>query len=148
MRRVVECDIGKNLSKEGSWESSNKDSLYREGVMFAIKNNWFMAGIIRMRYKKNTLFFVFKFFQCCLIIYQCYNYLSVSRIISLFYEYEISIINSFLVHRITFCSEKEIFFRRRDNLGRYWNLCFNIFFCEDGHTTCNRSDKGNIFYLT
>lgn len=96
-----------------------------------------------MRDEVDGIGFLSVFFQGGLIIDKSDDDISISCDIRLSHEDEISIIDSFLIHRVSLCSEEEVFIELVHDLDRYRNFGFDIFFCEDRHPTGDTSNEWN-----
>ena len=83
------------------------------------------------------------FFQRSLIIYECDDDLPIFRNIPSLDEYEIPVIDSLLIHRVSLCSQEEVFITRREKLRRDGNFGLDILFGEDRHTTGDSTDEGD-----
>jgi WD40 repeat protein len=59
----------------------------------------------------------------------------------LFDEDEIPIIDPLLIHRVSLCPEKKILLGSRDESGRYWDLCLDIFVGKYRHPASDRPDE-------
>ncbi len=125
----------------GKW--SNEHTLNREIIWEISENNGSMLRIIRMRDKVSKISLVTELFEGCFIVDQCRHDLSITRNISLFYENQISIIDSLLIHGVTLRPEEKILLGCRDKTSCYWDLCFYILFSEYRHTASNRTNEWN-----
>ncbi len=135
------------LCEKSAWECSNKDALNTKCISLTIEDDGTMTRIGWVWNKKHRLIFWLKLLESGLIIYQCYHDITIFWCIGLLDKDEISIINSFFIHRITLSTEKKIWGTRTKKLCRNWNLCFDIFLCKYRHTTSNRTNEWDIFYL-
>ena len=97
-----------------------------------------------MRNEGNAISEMFEFLNSRFIIDNGNDYFSVSCCVLFSYEDEITVIDSFLLHRVSLCSKEEVLIWRCCYLCRYRNICFNIFFCIDRCTAGNTSEEGNI----
>ena len=87
------------------------------------------------------------FFQRSLIIYECDDDLPIFRNIPSLDEDEIPVIDSLLIHRVSLCSQEEVFIAWGEELRRDRDLGLDILFGEDRHTTGDSTDEGDAPYL-
>jgi hypothetical protein len=90
--------------------------------------------------------FLFVLFQCCFIVYQCDDDLTIPSDIGLSDKDKISFIDSFLIHRVSLSAEKIVLIDLIHDLCRYRDLGLDIFLCKDWHTTGDSSDERNSPY--
>ena len=79
--------------------------------------------------------------ECCLVVDESGDDLSILWYTRLFDEDEISVIDSFLIHRVSLCSEEKILLRSRDESSRYWDLSLDVLLGEYRHPTGNRPNE-------
>ena len=83
--------------------------------------------------------YLFVFFQGSFVIDEGYYDFSFFWDVGFSDEDEISVIDSFLVHGVSLCSEKKIFIICSEEFGRDGYLGLDVFLCEDRHTTGDSS---------
>ena len=105
-----------------------------------------MARIGRMRYQEYTLISRLELLECCFIVDEGNDYLSVVCYVGLFDENEITMLNSLLIHGITISTEKKILLVLGDYLDGYGYLSFDIFLCEYRHPACYSTDERYVAY--
>ena len=81
--------------------------------------------------------------ECCLIVDESGDDLSILWDTRLFDEDEISVIDSFLIHRVSLCSEEKILLRSRDESSRYGDLGLDVLLGEYRHPASDRPDEWN-----
>ena len=143
----------KNVSKEVrlcekvSWKSTNKYSLDHDVAIGFIEDDGLMSRIVGMGHEIDTPISLSIFFQGSLVIYECDDDLPIFRNIPSLDEYEISVIDSFLIHRVSLCSQEEVFIAWGEELRRYRDLGLDILFGEDRHTAGDSTDERDTPYL-
>lgn len=70
-----------------------------------------MARIVRVRDEICDISLMTELLECCLIVDESSDDLSILWDTRLLDEDKISVIDSFLIHRVSLCSEEEIFLR-------------------------------------
>jgi hypothetical protein len=99
-----------------------------------------MDGVIRMRDEVHDTLFISVFFECRFIIDHGNYYISVFIPCCSLYEYEISVLDSFLIHGVPIRSEEEILCIVSEEILGYWDMCRDILF---GQHRCSTSDIPN-----
>ena len=79
--------------------------------------------------------------ESCLIVDESRDDLSILWDTRLLDEDEISVIDSFLIHRVSLCSEKKILLRERNQSSRYWDLGLDVLLGEYRHPASDRPDE-------
>jgi hypothetical protein len=106
-----------------------------------------MSRVMRVGYQIYTSITFAVFFQSCFIIYQCDDDFSIFWCIGSTNKDEIVILDSLLIHRVSFSSEEEVLIGRREKFRRYRDLGLDILLSEYGHTTGDSTDKRDATYL-
>lgn len=132
------------LCKKVSWKGTDKYSLDRYISIGFIEDDWFVSRIIGVGDQGGIPCLLSKLLQGCFVVYEGNHDLTGSSGTYLTYQDEISIFDSFLIHRVALSSKEKIFFRLNEHLRRYGDLCFDIFLSEYRHPASDRADEGNI----
>ena len=135
------------LCEKVSWKRTDKYSLDHDVAIGFIEDDRLMSRIIGVGHEIDTPISLSIFFQGSLIIYECDDDLPIFRNIASLDEYEISIIDSLLIHRVSLCSQEEVFITRREELRRDGDLGLDILLGEDRHTACDSTDERDAPYL-
>lgn len=143
VRKVRFLKNKKSLCKEWAWERSDKYTLDRKIVWEISKNNRLVTRVVWVRYQICKITLMTELLECCLIIDESSYNLSILWDTRLLDENQITVIDSFLIHRVSLSPQEKIFLGSRNESARNWNLSFDILISKYRHTTSNRPNEWN-----
>ena len=131
------------LFEEAARKCSDEDSLDHDISVGFVEDNRLVLRVVRVWDEIGRSFFLTELFESCFIVDECDDDITISCYIRLADENEVSIVDFFLIHRVSLCSEEEIFICAIHYLGRDGNLSFDVLLGEDGHPASDRADERN-----
>ena len=129
--------------KEISGETPYEYSLDEKGLIGNIEENRCVSRVIWMRYDENSILTTLQFFQCRCIVYERYDNFPIFSCVPRLYKGKITMMDSFLIHRVPTYSKEEVLFPGHGHRTRDRDFCFHVLFCEEGSTTCDSTEKGD-----